>query len=474
MKHMTSSAPANRFSSCSMTQYTEGKMQPDEEINVGQNMKRKPEDDQPDASGEDEIDGSEMEEEDEDEQAIQDEYRLWKKNTPFLYDTVLTHCLTWPSLTCEWLPTKHEPAGADYSNHQLVLGTQTADGTDNYLMIASVKLPRDDGDVDIAKYDESAQPENGANANPDQYRIAITTRICHPGEVNKARYNPRNPFIIATKTISGDVLLFDYSKHPSKPKVEGIVSPQGTLKGHSSEGYALEWNRTMDGVLASGADDGLICVWDTSSSFTQSETQPVMTFTGGHTQPVESIAWNYFHPNTLVSVGDDSKIIFWDFRNPSFVSQISNAHKGSDINSVSMSPFTEFLFATGGADKAVSLWDSRKQDVPIYSLEDCHTGEITNVNWSPFSEYMIASSGNDRRVIVWDLSRIGDELTNEEASDGPPELLFMHSGHTGRVNDFCFNPNSEWTFASVADDNILQVWKLAENVYVSDSDDEAD
>lgn len=28
-------------------------------------------------------------------------------STPFLYDTVITHALTWPSLTCQWLPDEH-------------------------------------------------------------------------------------------------------------------------------------------------------------------------------------------------------------------------------------------------------------------------------------------------------------------------------------------------------------------------------
>lgn len=32
------------------------------------------------------------------------EYKIWKKNTPYLYDTVLTHALTWPTLTCQFLP----------------------------------------------------------------------------------------------------------------------------------------------------------------------------------------------------------------------------------------------------------------------------------------------------------------------------------------------------------------------------------
>ena len=36
------------------------------------------------------------------EQQVNEEYKIWKKNTPFLYDLVLTHALEWPSLTLQW------------------------------------------------------------------------------------------------------------------------------------------------------------------------------------------------------------------------------------------------------------------------------------------------------------------------------------------------------------------------------------
>ncbi|KAJ0490173.1 putative histone-binding protein RBBP4 [Helianthus annuus] len=49
------------------------------------------------------------------ERLINEEYKVWKKNTPFLYDLVITHPLEWPSLTVEWLPDHDEPAGKDYS-----------------------------------------------------------------------------------------------------------------------------------------------------------------------------------------------------------------------------------------------------------------------------------------------------------------------------------------------------------------------
>ena len=36
----------------------------------------------------------------------EEEYKIWKKNAPFFYDTLYSHALTWPSLTCEWMPNR--------------------------------------------------------------------------------------------------------------------------------------------------------------------------------------------------------------------------------------------------------------------------------------------------------------------------------------------------------------------------------
>ena len=57
----------------------------------------------------------------------------------------------------------------------------------------------------------------------------------HDGEVNRARYMPQNPTIIATKTISSLVYVFDYTKLPSTPS-DNNCTPQLKLKGHKKEG----------------------------------------------------------------------------------------------------------------------------------------------------------------------------------------------------------------------------------------------
>ena len=364
----------------------------------------------------------------------------------------------------EYFVSVFRPAGSEYSVHKLVLGTQTADGAGNSLLIASVKLPKDEDEVDVDKYEESAQ--DGGN----ERRIQITTQISHPGEVNKARYCPSNPFLIATKTVTGEVLLFDYSKHPSKPTKEDEVIAQATLLGHTAEGFALDWQKSSSNLLASGAQDGLVCIWSLPSA--GGEATPMVTLGGHPNASVEAVAWNYYQHNNLMSVGDDRRILMWDIRNgANAINSKLNAHEG-DINSITTSPHSEFLFATSSSDKTVKLWDSRRLDKELYTLQGCHTAEVTGVVWSIFCEHMLTTSGNDRRVVLWDLSRIGGELTSEEASDGPPELVFIHCGHTGRVTDFSPNSNDQHTIASTGDDNILQIWKVNSNVYSTDSDDE--
>ena len=47
------------------------------------------------------------------------------------------------------------------------------------------------------------------------------------------------------------------------------------------------------------------------------------------------------------------------------------------------------------------------------------------------------------------------------------------AGHTNKISDFSWNPNEEdeWLCASVAEDNILQVWQMAGNIFAEDGEE---
>lgn len=144
---------------------------------------------------------------------LEEEYRVWKKNSPFLYDVVMTHALEWPSLTVQWLPEVRRQNDRDVSEHKIILGTQS-DGQDpNYLMIAEVgdtspfhpspltvcllsvwqqvSLPNEDLPIDARKYDDEKGEVGGFGGTLS--KVAIKVKINHEGDVHRARYMPQNP-----------------------------------------------------------------------------------------------------------------------------------------------------------------------------------------------------------------------------------------------------------------------------------------
>lgn len=309
------------------------------------------------------------------ERLIDAEYKIWKKNTPYLYDYVMTHSLEWPSLTCQWLPNVKNAGEIKAAEHSLLLGTHTT-GEQNYLMVGTVVLPKDDAVIDnrtetkkttpAAHYDEEKKELGGFGHADDKVgKIEIRMKIKHEGEVNRARYMPQNPFIIASRGPSPEVYIWDRSKHPSFPDESSPFCPQGVCVGHTIEGYGLAWSPHNEGRLVTGSEDKTICLWDVSSvigSKSEAGTQIHATSVfRGHTDVVEDVDWHKRDPNMIGSVGDDRAIMIWDVREKSPdkpVHLVKEAHKG-DINSIAFNPVNEYVIATGSADKTVALWDMR-------------------------------------------------------------------------------------------------------------------
>jgi histone-binding protein RBBP4 len=309
----------------------------------------------------------------------------------------MTHSLEWPSLTCQWLPTVKN-AGDKAAEHSLLLGTHTT-GEQNYLMVASVVLPKDDAVIDnrteqtkkttpAAHYDEEKKELGGfGHANSSGVgKIEIRMKVKHEGEVNRARYMPQNHFVVASRGPSAEVYIWDLSKHPSFPAEDSSpFSPQGVCVGHTMEGYGLVWSPHTEGHLVTGSEDRTVNLWDVNSvigskSASGTQIHPISVFRG-HTDVVEDVDWHKRDPNMVGSVGDDRSIMIWDVRekNPQKpVHHVSQAHKG-DINSIAFNPVNEYVIATGSADKTVALWDMRNLKeyvvallVDSFSLETPH------------------------------------------------------------------------------------------------------
>ena len=283
------------------------------------------------------------------------------------------------------------------------------------------------------------------------------------------------------------------------------------LTGHKSEGVALSWNQKREGLLASGADDGLVMVWDLAdqlspSSLTAFENGQKTTEKGigpscilqGHEGSVQCLDFHPLHQHLLFSASDDRCIRIWDTRlaDKGSMTNVRNAHS-SAINCIQAHPIAEHVIATAGKD-VVKIWDMRfeRRSEPAMTLKG-HTGEILSLEWAPHREYVLATGSMDRSVIVWNIERnsmpenfesgrleacpwLADTCLGEyfyappkaepgwDDMDIPREVMFVHFGHTAPVTDISWNPNEDWVIASAAADNFLHVWQPAQNCYDGD------
>jgi histone-binding protein RBBP4 len=426
----------------------------------------------PDTDVEMEVTNLQTEDDETEQKLINEEYKTWKKNSPFLYDMILSTALEWPTLTTQWFPDKKEPAGKNYTTHRLLIGTHTSNGAQNYLQIANVELPKNIT-PNPHDYDEQRGEIGGygsSNGEQAAIKMNIEQKIDHPGEVNKARYQPQNPNIIATMCMDGRVLVFDRTKHSSIPK--GVVSPQAELRGHTEEGFGLSWNPHEAGKLATGSNDNTVRLWDLKTIQSNNNHVKASRVYTHHTSVVNDVQYHPLHKSLIGTVSDDLSLQIIDVRQAetdrcSTMNQ--EAHKDA-VNALAFNPASEFVLATASADKTIGIWDLRNLKDKLHSLEG-HVDAVTSLAWHPHEEAILASGSYDRRVIFWDLSRVGEEQLPDDQEDGPPELLFMHGGHTNHLADFSWNMNEPWVVCSAAEDNLIQIWKVSEAIVGKDLED---
>ncbi|KAL2329055.1 hypothetical protein Fmac_022482 [Flemingia macrophylla] len=393
-------------------------------------------------------------EEGEVEVEVEEEFSVWKKNTPLLYDLVISQPLQWPSLTVHWLPSSPQPhSDSSFNLHKLLLATHTAQGEPNFLMIADASLP-----ADTSKPIVSTDPNNLLLPT-----VEISQRIPVDGEVNRARCMSQNPCIVAAKTCNSEVYVFDLTKQRGSE-----CDPDFRLRGHDKEGYGLSWSPFKKGYLLSGSHDHKVCLWDVPAA-SQENVLDALHVYEGHESVVEDVSWNLKDENMFGSVGDDCKLVIWDLRTNKPQQSVKPHDK--EVNFLSFNPYNEWILATASSDTIVGLFDTRKLAEPLHVLSS-HTDEVFQVEWDPNHETVLASSGADRRLMVWDLHRIGDEQIEGDGEGGPPELLFSHGGHKGKISDFSWNKNLPWVITSVAEDNSFHIWQMAESIYNDGEDDD--
>ncbi|RKP31773.1 WD40 repeat-like protein [Metschnikowia bicuspidata] len=393
-----------------------------------------------------------------DELDVGEEYKLWRQNCKFMYEYVSETVLTWPSLTVQWLP---EHTVDDMINAKLLLGTHTSGSEQEYLKVASTKLPKSGASADSgAGTGVSELPDTKPKASSI---IKISKKLPVASEINRARYMPQDANIVAALLDSGVVEVFDLSSGASTLSFDT----------QTESGYCLSWSAHEKGRLITALANSTIAVRDVF----RTGDDAVLGSTDPHAAGVNDVSWHCFDASVFAAVTEDDRMMLYDARAAggavlSFHSQRGSSER-SGINALAFSPFSRNLVALGGANSNISLVDLRMLSKNSGAQGLLHTmmGHGDGISCMGFSTHVdgvLATGSQDRRVIIWDLSKIGEEQSQEDAEDGSPEIFMMHAGHTGAITDFSWCPFAKWTLATLADDNIVHIWKVSQAIINSE------
>lgn len=211
----------------------------------------------------------------------------------------------------------------------------------------------------------------------------------------------------------------------------------GQVHGHKAAVYALAIS--ADGLLASGARDKSVALWNLSSvtGVLRMGRRPSRRLEE-HTAGVTALA---FLPGALVSGSADNTTRVWDLgagvlrhvqRHPRTVFGIAvqpqaagagrfatacwdgvvrlfdaatglesgalTGHQGG-LYAVAFSPVDASLLASAGADRTVRVWDADRM-APLWTIRG-HRDHVTSVDWSPSEPFTLASAGWDRMFRLW-------------------------------------------------------------------------
>ncbi|XP_048075160.1 protein transport protein Sec31B isoform X13 [Ursus arctos] len=171
---------------------------------------------------------------------------------------------------------------------------------------------------------------------------------------------------------------------------------------HTGAVRALDFNPFQGNLLASGASDSEIFIWDLNNL------NVPMTPGSKSQQPPEDIkalAWNRQVQHILSSAHPSGKAVVWDLRKNEPIIKVSDRSNRMHSSSLAWHPDIATQLVLCSEDDrfpVIQLWDLRFASSPLKVLES-HSRGILAVSWSQADAELLLSSAKDNQILCWNL-----------------------------------------------------------------------
>ncbi|XP_009081253.1 PREDICTED: protein transport protein Sec31A isoform X4 [Acanthisitta chloris] len=208
----------------------------------------------------------------------------------------------------------------------------------------------------------------------------------------------------------------------------------------------------VSGVLIAGGENGSVILYD-PAKIIDGDTEVIIAQKDKHTGPVRALDVNMFQTNLVASGANESEIYIWDLNN--FATPMTPGVKTQpleDISCIAWNRQVQHILASASPSGRATVWDLRKNE-PIIKVSD-HNNRMhcSGLAWHPdVATQMVLASEDDRLPVIqmWDLRFASSPLRVLENhtrgilaiawSMADPELL-LSCGKDAKI--LCSNPNT--------------------------------
>ncbi|KAM9010415.1 protein transport protein Sec31B isoform 2-T2 [Ara ararauna] len=176
----------------------------------------------------------------------------------------------------------------------------------------------------------------------------------------------------------------------------------GQTEKHSGPVRALDFNPFQSNLLASGANDSEIFIWDLNNF-------SVPMTPGAKSQPHEDVSvvsWNRQVQHILSSAHPSGKAVVWDLRKNEPIIKVSDHSNRMHCSGMAWHPEVATQLVLSSEDDrlpVIQIWDLRFATSPLSQLEG-HTRGVLSVSWCQADPELLLSSAKDNRILCWNPS----------------------------------------------------------------------
>ncbi|KAF7836110.1 protein transport protein SEC31-like protein B-like [Senna tora] len=209
--------------------------------------------------------------------------------------------------------------------------------------------------------------------------------------------------LVAGGLVDGNIDLWNpLTLISSEAKESSLV---GHLVRHKGPVRGLEFNTISPNLLASGAEDGEICIWDLANPSEPSHFPPLRGSGSASQGEISFLSWNSKVQHILASTSYNGTTVVWDLRKQKpVISFTDSARRRCSVLQWNPDFATELVVASDeDGSPSLRLWDMRNIMTPVKEFVG-HSRGVIAMSWCPIDSCYLLSCAKDSRTICWNTS----------------------------------------------------------------------